>query len=104
MTTNENQKIMRDNWGFYVDIENLPPKYADNYAKMKEKYKIKNKNNFYTDFETIYEDLEYYNEVKYPQTVTYYNTTDVNNNNRNKMFCAIYCIVATSLLAIFACS
>lgn len=121
MATNEKQIIMCDNWGFYVDIENLQPKYNDNYTKMIEKYKIKG-NKFYTDFETIYEDLEYNNEVKYPQKIFHYNykiknLNIVNNQNniniinntnntdiirrQNKMYCIIYCAVATSLLIIF---
>ena len=101
MAATENQINICENWGFYIDIEYLPPKYIDNYTKMKEKYKIKN--SFYTDFETIYEDLEYYNEVKYPQTIMRcnYKTNKANNINLNKMFCAIYCVVATSLLVIF---
>jgi hypothetical protein len=100
--TNENKIIVCDNWGFYIDIENAPPKYIDNYTLMREKYKIKNKNKFYTDFETIYEDLEYYNEVKYPQTLIYYNYNKHNNvNSPNKIFCLIYCAVAASLLLVF---
>jgi hypothetical protein len=89
-----------EDWGFYIDIESLPPKYTDNYTKMKKKYKIKN--NFYTDFETIYEDLEYYNEVKYPQTMMYYNYNINIVNSHNKIFCIIYCALAMCLLVIFA--
>lgn len=124
MATNNSQLILCDNWGFYVDIENLPPKYNDNYTKMKEKYKIKN-NKFHSDFETIYENLEYNNEVKYPQKILYFNykikninivnnqnniniinNPDNNNNTnsvktRNKIYCILYCVVATSLLIVF---
>jgi len=100
MTTNENKIIVCDEWGFYIDIENIPPKYIDNYTLMREKYKIKNK--FYTDFETIYEDLEYYNEVKYPQSVLYYSYNKHNIvNSPNKIFSVIYCVVAASLLIVF---
>lgn len=62
MSAYDSQNLLCDEWGFYVDIDsnNENEIYNDNYTKMKEKYKIKQ--NFYTNFEVICEDKEYYSK------------------------------------------
>ena len=58
-----------DNWGFYVDIENVTPIQKQNHEVIREKYKIKNINKYnkFKDYddsikhcETISEEYEYY--------------------------------------------
>ena len=50
---------LSDNWGFYVDIENLNPPLEENKEKCKIN-KYKNYNNKINHCETINEEREYY--------------------------------------------
>jgi hypothetical protein len=54
---------LSDNWGFYVDIENINPSIKSNDDEIREKYKInkfKNYDKKINNCETINEEREYY--------------------------------------------
>jgi len=77
-------RLNEDEWGFYVDIENINFNNSDNYKKMREKYDL-NKNKFNPNLECIAEEYEYYLNQQKKEINT---SNEVYNNNNNKMCCA----------------
>lgn len=88
-------RLNEDEWGFYVDIENINFNNSDNYKKMREKYDL-NKNKFNPNLECIAEEYEYYLNQQKKEINT---SNEVYNNNNNKM-CCVTKLGSTTLLTL----
>ena len=89
-------RLSEDEWGFYVDIENINFNNSDNYKKMREKYDL-NKNKFNPTLECITEEYEYYLNQQKKEVNT---SNEVYNNNNNNKMCCVTKLGSTTLITL----
>jgi len=83
--------LCEDDWGFYVDIENVNINNVDNSKIMSEKYYIQN-NNYHTIIQDTSEEYEYYLYYQKTENLSLsceknkMNTRE-NTNQTNLIFC-----------------
>ena len=73
--------LCEDDWGFYVDIENVNINNVDNSKIMSEKYYIQN-NNYHTIIQDTSEEYEYY--LYYQKTENLSLSCEKNKPNTNE--------------------